>query len=246
MKAILLAAGRGTRIARNVEMVPKSTLPVDGVPLIRNSVGLLQAEGLECIVCTGYCEAKIRDALSGLGNIKYYYNPFYDITNSIASLWFAKEELDDDLLVLNADVFFSREILELLIDDKRSPVMAIDQSRTKEGDYFFYTAFDGRIEKYGKGLPLEQRTCEYVGMAKIGKDFLPDFAGRMEEMIRNQKHDAWWENILYSYTDKQEKDIYTVDVEGRFWAEVDYFDDYERIINYVAQKDVKGWDILKD
>ncbi len=65
-------------------------------------------------------------------------------------------------------------------------------------------------------------------------------------MIRNQKHDAWWENILYSYTDKQEKDIYTVDVEGRFWAEVDYFDDYERIINYVAQKDVKGWDILKD
>ena len=38
MKAILLAAGRGTRIARNVEMVPKSTLPVDGAPLIRNSV----------------------------------------------------------------------------------------------------------------------------------------------------------------------------------------------------------------
>lgn len=235
MKAVLLAAGRGTRIARNVEMVPKSTLPVDGVPLIRSSVSLLQSEGLECVVCTGYCEDKIRDALRGLDSITYCYNPFYDITNSLASLWFARNELDDDLLVLNADVFFSKEILELLIDDKRSPVMAIDYSRTEEGDYFFYTALDGRIEKYGKGLPLEQRTCEYVGMAKIGRDFLPHFTRRMEEMICRQQHDAWWENILYSYTDMHEKDIYTVDVGGRFWAEIDYFDDYERIINYVAQ-----------
>ncbi len=235
MKAILLAAGRGTRIARNVEMVPKSTLPVDGVPLIRNSVSLLQSEGLECVVCTGYCEEKVREALSGLSNITYYYNPFYDITNSIASLWFARNELDDDLLVLNADVYFSREILELVIHDNRSPVMAIDHSRTKEGDYFFYTAFDGRIEKYGKGLPLEQRTCEYVGMAKIEKNFLPDFIMRMDEMIHRQKHDAWWENILYSYTDNHEKDVYTVDVGGRFWAEIDYFDDYERIIDYVAR-----------
>lgn len=236
MKAILLAAGRGTRIARNVEMVPKSTLPVDGEPLIRHSVRLLQAEGLGCVVCTGYCENKIRDALAGVADVRYCYNPFFDITNSIASLWFARDELNDDLLVLNADVFFSREILELVIQDSRSPVMAIDQSRIKEGDYFFYTALDGRIEKYGKGLPLEQRTCEYVGMAKIEKNFLPHFVERMEEMIKSQQHSAWWENILYSYTDKHEKDIYTVDVEGRFWAEIDYFDDYERIINYIAKK----------
>ena len=46
MKAILLAAGRGTRISRKVERVPKSTLPVDGVPLIRRSVELLQSAGM--------------------------------------------------------------------------------------------------------------------------------------------------------------------------------------------------------
>ncbi len=239
MKAVLLAAGRGTRIARNVEMVPKSTLPVDGIPLIRNSVGLLQSEGLECIVCTGYCEHKIREALAGVEHITYCYNPFYDITNSLASLWFAKDELDDDLLVLNADVFFSREILELVIHDSRSPVMAIDHSRIAEGDYFFRTALDGRIEKYGKGLPLEERTCEYVGMAKIGRDFLPHFIQRMEKMISSQQHDRWWENVLYSFTDRRERDVFTVDVEGRFWAEIDYFDDYERIINYIAESKEK-------
>ncbi len=238
MKAILLAAGRGTRIARNVERVPKSTLPVNGEPLIRRSVRFLQAEGMECVVCTGYEEAKIRQALSGLGEITYCYNPFFDITNSIASIWFARHEMNDDLLVMNADVFFSKEILEQLIMDERNPVMAIDCSRTAEGDYFFYTGMDGRIEKYGKGLPIEQRSCEYVGMAKIGRDFLPQFVGRMEEMIAKQQHSMWWENILYSFTDKHEANIYTADVNGSFWAEIDYFDDYERIIDYVSkQKD---------
>lgn len=234
MKAILLAAGRGTRIARNVEMVPKSTLPIEGVPLIRRSVELLQSQGLECVVCTGYEEEQVRRALQGLDNITYYYNPFFDVTNSIASLWFARSEMDDELLVMNADVFFSKEILDLVVNDKRDPVMAIDYSRVKEGDYFFYTAADGSIEKYGKELPIEQRTCEYVGMAKIGQRFLPQFVERMDYLIHNQKHDAWWENVLYSFTDEKEEMIYTVDVNGRFWAEIDFLDDYERIMSYMS------------
>lgn len=242
MKAILLAAGRGTRIARNVEMVPKSTLPVGGIPLIRRSVKLLQEAGMKCVVCTGYKEEKIKEALHGLDEITYCYNPFFDVTNSIASIWFAREELNDDLLVLNADVFFSKEILDLVMKDSRNPVMAIDRSRVKVGDYFFSTAWDGRIEKYGKGLPLELRSCEYVGIAKIEKSFLPLFLVRMEEMICTQQHSAWWENILYSFTDKKEQNIYTVDVDGRFWAEIDYFDDYERIIDYIARLKESGKD----
>ena len=235
MKAILLAAGKGTRIARNVERVPKSTLPVDGVPLIRRSVELLQAQGIECVICTGYEEEKIRSSLGGISGLAYYYNPFFAVTNSIASLWFAREELNDDVLIMNADVYFSEEILHTLLSDQRNPVMAIDCSRTKEGDYFFYTSLDGRIEKYGKGLPIEQRSCEYVGMAKINKEFLPAFVKRMDQLIYTGEYNAWWENVLYSFTDDKEYDIYTVDVDGRFWAEIDYFDDYERIIDYIAR-----------
>ena len=73
-------------------------------------------------------------------------------------------------------------------------------------------------------------------LAKIGKSFLPKFIRRMEELIEGQQHNVWWENILYSFTDQKEEDIYTVDVAGRFWAEIDYFDDYERIIDYVAKQ----------
>lgn len=236
MKVIMLAAGKGTRISRMVKAVPKSTLPIDGVPLIRITAEMLQKRGMDVSVCVGYQHNQIRDVLKGLP-IKYYYNPFYDVTNSIGSLWLAQEELaDEDILIMNADVFFTEEILEMLLADEREVVMLVDKTRTQTGDYFFSTTDSGCIRAYGKELPLQQRKCEYVGMAKIRKDFLPLFRKRLNELVGQQKHNLWWENVIYSFTDNQERDIYTKDVEGLFWSEIDYFDDYERILNYIAKK----------
>lgn len=235
MKAILLAAGCGTRISRMIDTVPKSTLPINGKPLIRITVEMLESIGIECVICVGYKKEKIYEALDGL-NLRYYENPFYDITNSIASLWFAENELNDDMLILNADVFFSKKILELILSDSHSNVLAIDKTRIKTGDYFFKTTNNGCIKKYGKDLPINERSCEYVGIAKMRSDFVPYFQNRLDEMIKNQQHNKWWENILYSFTDNNEQRIYTVDVNGLFWSEIDYFDDYERILNHLDTK----------
>lgn len=240
MKAILLAAGKGTRISRMVKAVPKSTLPIDGVPLIRLTVMMLLKENFDVSVCVGYQKEKIYEALDGL-DVKFYNNPFFDVTNSIASLWFARDLFDgeDDLLVLNADVFFSKEILYKLLNDKREAVMLVDRTRTKTGDYFFSTTSNGCINAYGKDLPLQKRKCEYVGLAKIKASFISKFKERMIKMIDTQQHSMWWENVLYSFTDNNEKDIYTLDVDGLFWSEIDYFDDYERILSHIAQNDKK-------
>lgn len=233
MKAILLAAGRGTRISRMVEEIPKSTLPIDGKPLIRLTVELLQRAEIECVVCTGYQKDKIYEALEGL-DVSYYVNPFYAVTNSIASLWFAAEQFDDDMLILNADVYFSQEILDLLLRDPHDVVMAIDKSRVEMGDYFFATTDSGCIIKYGKDLPLEERTCEYVGMCRVQKDFCHSFLERMNRLVDEGQYSMWWENVLYSFA--EEREIHTVDVEGQFWSEIDYFDDYERILRHINRE----------
>lgn len=233
MKAILLAAGRGTRISRMVEEIPKSTLPIDGTPLIRRTVELLQQSNIECIVCVGYQKKKIYEALDGL-DVTYYVNPFYDVTNSIASLWFAAEQIDDDVLILNADVYFSQTILDRVLQSPHDVVMAVDKTRVEMGDYFFATTDSGCIVKYGKDLPLEGRTCEYVGLCQIKKSFCPSFVKRMNELIDTCQHSMWWENVLYSFA--EERDIHTVDVEGQFWSEIDYFDDYERILRHINQE----------
>ena len=235
MKAILLAAGRGTRKSRMVAEVPKSTLPIDGTPLIRLTVEILARKGIDSVVCVGYHPEKIREALTGL-NVTYCENPFFEVTNSIASLWFSQSHLDDDLIIMNADVYLTEGILDMVLEDANDAVMAIDVTRTKVGDYFFKTTENGSIIKYGKELPLEERTCEYVGLAKISKSFLPAFIERMNKLIWEGEYNFWWENVLYSFTDNNEKEIKTVDVDGKFWSEIDYFDDYERILDHISSQ----------
>lgn len=232
MKAILLAAGRGTRISRMVQDVPKSTLPINGAPLIRHTAQMLLDEGMEVVVCIGYRRDDVEAALDGL-NVKYYFNPFYDVTNSIASLWFARNEINEDMLIMNADVYFSKELLHKLLTDRNQVVMAMDTGRIEVGDYFFQV-INGCVKKYGKDLPRSERTCEYVGVAKIDKAFNKKFVTQMDKLINEQHHDMWWENVLYSLTEKE--DIHTLDVRGIFWSEIDYFDDYERILDYLDGK----------
>ena len=232
MKAILLAAGRGTRISRMVQDVPKSTLPINGLPLIRHTAQMLLDEGMEVNVCVGYRWEDVETALEGL-EVKYYFNPFYDVTNSIASLWFAKNEMNDDMLIMNADVYFSKELLHKMLADKNEVVMAMDTGRIEVGDYFFQV-INGCVKKYGKDLPRSERNCEYVGLAKINKNFNSKFVTQMDKLIYSQQHDLWWENVLYSLTEQE--DIHTIDVRGIFWSEIDYFDDYERILDYLDGK----------
>lgn len=235
MKAILLAAGKGSRISRNIKSIPKSTLEINNIPLIRRNVVMLLERGIEVIVCVGYQKERIYEVLYDLP-VKYYYNPFFKVTNSIASLWFAKEELNDDVLIINADVYFGENILESIICDNRNCVLMTDIKRIEQGDYFFKLK-QGCICKYGKELPIEDRSCEYVGIGKIRSSFIKKFKNRMNLLIESGQYDLWWENIIYSISDEER--IETLDVNGEFWAEIDYFDDYERILSHVHKGEIK-------
>lgn len=233
MKAFLLAAGRGTRISRMIEEIPKCTLPLGDTPLIRYTATMLLEAGFELVVCVGYQKEKIFKALEGLP-VTYYFNPFYEITNSIASLWFARNEIKSGIIVMNADVYMTKNILTELMEDRHDAVMMIDRTRVKDGDYFFSTTDNGCIVKYGKDLPIQMRSCEYVGLAKIGHTFINEFKQRLDELVDTSQYNLWWENVLYSFTGT--KDIHTLDVNGEFWAEIDFFDDYTRILNHIKEE----------
>ena len=136
-----------------------------------------------------------------------------------------------DIIMANADVFWETDILELLLSDKREIVMLSDVERVDSGDYFFNTDDESRITDYGKTLTRENRTCEYVGIAKVDKSFVNAFRTRLIEMIEAGDVNKWWENVLYSFVGT--KDVCSLDVDGRFWAEVDVIDDYKRILDYL-------------
>ena len=236
MKALLMAAGKGTRISRYLNGNPKCTVDLKpGLPLIRYTVDMLKKKGIqEILIVTGYRHEAIETLLGD--DVQYNYNPFFDVTNSIASAWFARDFIDsDDMLIMNADVFCEETAYDEMLSITETPVMLMDSSRILEADYKFFCE-NGNIKKYGKELTPEETSGEYVGIGFISKSFIPRFKDRMDQMISSQLHNVWWENILYSMS--EEVAIHTYDLAGKFWAEVDYIEDYERIKKFVEESEI--------
>lgn len=232
MKAILMAAGIGSRINHKINK-PKSLLDVGNVSILRHTAEMLLTHGIEVGVVVGYRKQELIDALEGL-NVKFFYNPFFKVTNSMASLWFAQEFIpeNEDLILANADVFWCEDILNELL---RLPdtIMLADSSRAQVGDYLFKTE-NGRIIKYGKELPMEERSCEYVGIAKISSSTVQVFRDRLNVLVEKDMYNLWWENVLYEYS--KIDPVFVEDINGLFWAEVDYIEDYLRILDFLRNK----------
>jgi len=232
-KAILMAAGRGTRISRTIGGSCKCTLDVDGIPLIRHTASMLIKHGIETHVVVGYQKELVFNALDGLP-VAFHENIFHSVTNSIASLWWAKEELCGESVILgNADVFWEDNILSVLLNETRDCVMLCDSSRVEQGDYLFNVK-DGKVVAFGKGMDCHKANCEYVGLARIQGSFITECKRHLEAMAASQRHGDWWEQILYDMVDV--RPIWAADIAGQFWAEVDFIEDYERILNYIKRK----------
>lgn len=237
--AVIMAAGIGTRLQKFTDK-PKSTLEINSEPIIKRTVKLLLSKNIKVAIVTGYRQEYIKDCLSNL-DVEYFYNPFYKITNSIASLWFAQgflakkggEEIDD-ILFINGDVYFDEKILDDVLKNNNDAVLVCDKSRVLTGDYFFKTNKNGILKAFGKELTIENRNAEYIGLAKIKAAFTNEFIARLNALVHDQQYGLWWENVLYSYVGQ--KDIHTMDTNGKFWGEVDTIEDYYKIVDHLNKR----------
>lgn len=230
--AILMAAGCGRRISREINDQCKCTLDIGGMPLIRHTVQLLRANDIDVHVVVGYDAKRVMAALEGM-EVTFHYNVFYSITNSLVSLWWAREALAGDKVILgNADVYWESALLERLLCDERDNVMLCDTSRVEFGDYLFCVQNE-RILEFGKGNICHNANCEYVGLALIQGGMVRKFSERLELLVQQQHHDFWWEQVLYSMTN--EHPVWAADISGNFWAEIDYIEDYHRILEHRKQ-----------
>ncbi|MHB1350001.1 MAG: phosphocholine cytidylyltransferase family protein [Desulfobulbaceae bacterium] len=235
MKIIIMAAGRGTRISRHIHGKPKCCVEFEGEPLIHRTIRILTEMKIgEVAIVTGYQSGEVLKAM-GSYQVAKFYNPFFDVTNSIASLWFARDffAVPDDVIIMNGDLFMEKELVASIVDETRLPVFLADSSRIKEADYRFQWQ-DNILKKYGKELPNEETTGEYVGIGKIDRRFILKFIAKMDEMINSQQSGKWWEDILYSFIGTG-TDVYVKDINGIFWAELDYIEDFQRIEKYLNE-----------
>lgn len=237
MKVLLLAAGRGTRISRYLEGKPKCLVDIGDISLLKYSVELFRRNGIEDIgIVLGYKNMYIREELKEL-NVKFFYNPFFDVTNSIASTWLAREFISNktDLIIMNADVYIEQDTLDTVLKSSFDRVVFADVSRKSEADYKL--KYEGStLVNYGKDLQGDDISGEYIGIGKIRSSCVEGFLSKLESMINNQQHSLWWENVLFN--NNSEAPVTVSEITSKFWAEVDYIEDYSRILIRRDQEDL--------
>jgi len=236
MKVIIMAAGVGSRISRHLKDHPKCCVDINGKPLIKHTMELLNSKGITDIaIISGYHNDYLQDVLKD-HQFTRIFNPFYRVTNSLASLWFAQDFIqgDSDVIFMNGDVFFEESLLNLLIDHDKSPLMLADSTRIEDADYRF-TWLNDQLTAYGKELTNEQTTGEYVGIGKFNAADANKLIEKVNSLVNGEHYNMWWEDAIYRQIHEGQV-IHIEDIKGNFWAEVDYIEDYKRIIDYVNAK----------
>ena len=232
MKAIIMAAGIGSRLSEINDDKPKCLIKAGGQPLIKRIVRQLHQRNINDItVITGYKSHLIEKELGT--DVQYFYNQLYRVTNSIASLQLAKNSLEGDVLLMNADLFFEDAVLDMALSQTGNAVMLSDHTRIETADYRFSVRGD-IILKTGNTLSNHETDCEYVGIVRIDHSFIKEFRNRLETMIKGRDFNNWWEGVLYSFMDDG-VNIFHKDVEGAFWTEIDHIVDYQRLQNWVSK-----------
>ena len=118
-KAIILAAGSGRRMRPFTDTLPKCLIPVNGTPILINALTHLCDAGIgEAVIVVGHHKEEVHKRVGdNFRNMRIVYieSMDYASTNNMYSLWLAREHLCEDVLLLEADVFFDRQLIDEML-----------------------------------------------------------------------------------------------------------------------------------
>ena len=125
LKAIILAAGMGSRLGNLTEEHTKSMVEVNGVTMMERMLRQLDNVKLEeIIVVVGYKAKELIEYIDSLNistKVSYIDNDIYDSTNNIYSLYLAKEVMEtSNVLLLESDLIFEDALLERIVNEKEA------------------------------------------------------------------------------------------------------------------------------
>src|SRR5262245_58486233 len=125
MKAVILAAGRGTRLAPLTDDRPKPLVPVGGRPLLSRTIDALAEVGIrDVLVVAGYRQDKVAEALPG---VTIVHNPHWHDWNNFYSLLVARQAVGGDaLLQIDGDLLLEPAVIRRVLDAPGPGVLAID------------------------------------------------------------------------------------------------------------------------
>ena len=226
MTYIILAAGKGNNLQPLTLKYAKTSFKLDEeTTVLQRMVRSIRKadKNAEIVVVVGYKAEEIKKELDG-ENVVFVMNPFYEVTNSISSVWFARDYLErENVAIVHGDVVFSDEIIrEHLTRPTEYPYVLGDSSCVRPGAYNI-VAKDNQVLVMSK--KLENFTAKYCCMTKLDPVSSRLLKEEIDSMINGNMYDQFFEDSLVQMIMFHDFQLSYVDIAGQKWSEVDTVDD---------------------
>ena len=228
MQAIIMAAGKGSRLGSLTENTPKSLLEIKGKKLLDINIAMLHKYGIwDITIVTGFEDQKFIEATKGIPGITLVYNPFYEFTNVIGSYYMGMKQLHDDFIYLHADTICDIGIFDELLKGDGDIVLPVD-TKPCDDEAMKVRLEEGKIVEITKQMPVDVAAGEFIGIAKFKKNVIDDLNNSTIGVLRDKIFTSYFEGALQRVFDMKKYDIRMIETNGRFWGEVDFLEDYQR------------------
>lgn len=223
---IILAAGKGQNLQPLTLKYPKTSFRLDEkTTVLQRMVRSIRRydKNAEIVVVVGYLSDAIRQELAD-DNCKFVENPFFEVTNSISSVWFARQYLErENVSIVHGDAVFSEEIVEnYLCKETDHPYVLVDSSKAEVGSYNAVIR-DSQVLVMSK--KLETFSAKYCCMTKLDAVSSRLLKGEIDSMIHNNMYDQFFEDSLVQLIMFHDFQLFAEDISGKAWSEVDTVDD---------------------
>ena len=240
MKAIILSAGQGSRLGHLVDDRPKCLIDFNGRTLLDRQLDTLEANGVhEAIVVTGFHDELVNQAIakrSGGPNVRTIFNPFFKVADNTGSLFMARDELTGDCLVWNGDTLVSRELMRRVVANAQTGIcVTIDRKDSYDEDDMKVVEDGGRLKAIGKRISGGVN-AESIGLLAFRSGGAEQFREAIERAMRTPEGTTIWYLRVINHI-AQSADVWTLDIKGEEWGEVDFPADVDAARELTARWD---------
>jgi choline kinase len=221
---VILAAGRGSRLAPLTDELPKCLVRVGVTSPLDSTLAALETapDVSEIVLVVGHARRRIEAFLSQRRSalaVRSIFNPEYDTRNNIVSAGLAREAGAAGFVLVNSDVVCAPALLHDAVADDDGSFLVVDETRPIRAEAMKVRYTGGRLSAIGKHLDSEAADGEYVGIARFDGAGAAAFFTAVDAILERGGGDQWYEAAIGEAA--REVSVGRRPTAGRPWIEID-------------------------